>query len=619
METKRYSVQNKSSISSLSTRVKVVDGAAEPLRVLKVLVEGLASDENVGLWLRHLTSIPMVPRLAPFDLAYLDENDRVVEGVELLPDAELPPLKSPSVSALVLPFHTISKTKTNAGDQLMISAAEEDEPEAEAGPKPVVQAAPERVPAGRVGFAGQKGRAASAQTQAKAAVAATQAAKKPPMAERGNGHNGIAAAMETAVEERSDVAMLAQFLQSHEVRTHKAAESAPVRSHSEKVTEFPAVDGASSAATKHAAAAVVTMSLPLAAKDEPKNTDAPAKKLGPWGRMVRWLYPALYAEDQRKAPRGHLPELVAYDPADAEPQAYPVANISSTGLYLLTEKRWPADKPMVLTLQRKGPLAEQQERRFELQADLKRVGVDGVGLSFILPPGMEWNLWGAGDGDATKDADALVTEFRVQKALAFVRTVCPAAEERARELFRKEFSNVRVASALEILFKAEELLERDSHSSPLQASPEVVTRILECGSWGDAGWIRELWAGLLATSCTEEGQDESNLVFVELLSKLAPIHARILAAACAKATKEVPESVPAESFPLYCSADEMTQITGSTDLTKIHRSIAHLSDLGLLERSARSSFVAQSERAKTTPTSFGLQMYARCLGYRGAA
>jgi len=612
MDSKRYSVQNKSEQSSLSARVKVIDGAAEPLRVLKVLVEGLASDEKVGLWLQHLTSIPMVPRLAPFDLAYLDEYHCVVLGVSLLPDAELPPLKSPSVSALVLPFGTIQETKINVGDQLMISVDEEGVADSE------IDAVPERA-ARSIGFAGQKGMAATARVQAMPAI---ETLAKPVVAERANwnnlnnGSNGNVAATE-----RNHAEMLAQFLQSHELRTSRAAESASLdtQTRSEKVTEFPAADGTGLVGTRHSAADVFRMPLQIAEKEGPKLAAVPEKKIGPWGRMVRWLYPSLFAEDQRKARRGHLPELVAYDPQDAKPQAYPVANISSTGLYLLTEKRWPEDKPVVLTLQRKGPLAEQPERRFELHADLKRAGVDGVGLSFILPPGMEWSLWGEGDEAATKDADALVTEFRVQKALAFVCGVCPAAEERARELFHKEFSNVRVASAVEIVFKAEELLARDSDGSRLKASPEVVTRILECGSWGDAGWIRELWAGLLATSCTEEGQDESNLVFVELLSKLAPIHARILAAACAKATKEVPERVPAESFPLYCTAEEMTRITGSTDLTKIHRSIAHLSDLGLLERSARSSFVAQSERAKTTPTRFGLQMYARCLGYRGAA
>lgn len=319
METNQYSVENKSADSSLSARVKVIDGAVEPLRVLKVLVEGLASDENVGLWLRHLNSIPMVPRLSPFDLAYLDENDRVVQGVELLPDADLPPLESPSVSALILPFHTISATKTKTGDQLTISEAEGDLAE------PEVNAAREFAVVGNAstmsaGHSGRMSMAAGAPVQAMPAIeilARPVVKDRANWNNRNNGSNGSGAAAEL-----SHAATLAQFLQSHELRNSRSAENAsPVpQPRSEKVAEFPVVGAARFIEAKHSLAELVTMPLQPEAKVERKDEARSQRKLGPLGWMVRWLYRALSAEDQRKELRGHWPELVAHDPADAEAQ-----------------------------------------------------------------------------------------------------------------------------------------------------------------------------------------------------------------------------------------------------------------------------------------------------------
>jgi hypothetical protein len=57
-------------------------------------------------------------------------------------------------------------------------------------------------------------------------------------------------------------------------------------------------------------------------------------------------------------------------------------------------------------------------------------------------------------------------------------------------------------------------------------------------------------------------------------------------------------------------------MAGTNDFTKIHRAIAILSDLGLLEKSAQSSFVSYTEKVKTTPTQLGLEMVARCSGLR---
>jgi hypothetical protein len=205
------------------------------------------------------------------------------------------------------------------------------------------------------------------------------------------------------------------------------------------------------------------------------------------------------------------------------------------------------------------------------------------------------------------------------RALAFLRRICPPAAEEIKEMLHKSLSSVRVANAVEIAFKAERLLVNQPNAYSMVAHPDLMVRILEHGTWVDMEWIQELWAGLLASSCTFEGQDESNLVFINLLSRMAPLPTQILTAACAKATQAIAESASVSPYLLAFSAEEMAKITRSNNLAKIYRSIAELSELGLLEKGPRISSSASPDTGKAKPTHLGLQMYARCQGIRGAA
>jgi len=100
--------------------VTAVDGVNEPLKILKVLVSGLGLDKESGLWICPLSAIPAVPRLFPFDLLYLDRDQRVIESVEIVPGAEFPPYRGEVASALVLTRRTLESTQTRHGDRLII-------------------------------------------------------------------------------------------------------------------------------------------------------------------------------------------------------------------------------------------------------------------------------------------------------------------------------------------------------------------------------------------------------------------------------------------------------------------------------------------------------------------
>ncbi len=324
---------------------------------------------------------------------------------------------------------------------------------------------------------------------------------------------------------------------------------------------------------------------------------------------------------RKRAERRPVPDLAAYHWSGAGLRQEGVKDISSTGVYLLTQERWLPGEVVSVTLQRKGPPEQISERRITLKTMAVRWGEDGVALSFVLPNDLDVRLWDSPlklSSDHTEPEDIL-REFRVAEAIAFLNRICPSATAEVRQLLREGLSNYRVASAVEIALKTEEGFAAIPENEKLRVHPRIVARILEDGSWAEVDWIQQLWAGLLISSSTFDGKDESSLSFVDLLSQLTHIHVRIFVAACTRTSKFVSGLGRVSSRPFSCTTEEIMKITGSRDLIRIERDLAHLTELGLLEERVKSRFFVAVDEASITPTSLGLQLYARCKGHRGAS
>ena len=74
----------------------------------------------------------------------------------------------------------------------------------------------------------------------------------------------------------------------------------------------------------------------------------------------------------------------------------------------------------------------------------------------------------------------------------------------------------------------------------MRAHPKLVANILREGSWAPDELTRQLWTGLLASSCSIDAPDDSNQVFVNLLIHVTPVQARILSHACERALGSAP-------------------------------------------------------------------------------
>ncbi|HMD76888.1 MAG TPA: hypothetical protein VKG86_05895 [Terracidiphilus sp.] len=95
--------------------------------------------------------------------------------------------------------------------------------------------------------------------------------------------------------------------------------------------------------------------------------------------LERWWSP-----DPRKAPRVSAPGLAAYYWTGTVADARDVKDISSTGLYVVTEERWYPGTLILMTLQRTDDGEKSTEHAISVHSRAVRWGKDGVGLQFVL-------------------------------------------------------------------------------------------------------------------------------------------------------------------------------------------------------------------------------------------
>ena len=98
--------------------------------------------------------------------------------------------------------------------------------------------------------------------------------------------------------------------------------------------------------------------------------------------LERWWSADSRKPEMRKAPREPLPGLYAYYWTGAAPKAHSVKDISSTGLYVVTEERWYPGTLILMTLQETDG-EESAEHSISVHSRAVRWGNDGVGLQFI--------------------------------------------------------------------------------------------------------------------------------------------------------------------------------------------------------------------------------------------
>ena len=215
------------------------------------------------------------------------------------------------------------------------------------------------------------------------------------------------------------------------------------------------------------------------------------------------------------------------------------------------------------------------------------------------------------------DSLKIGTQALVDGAAAFLGRIClPAAEEFGFAL-KDRVHNYREINKVVMLQKAKQKLNKFTSEEGKHAHPRLVGAILNHGSWIDKEEIQDMWAGLLASACTEDGQDDSNLIFINILSQITRLQASVLNYACENVEKELSEAgFIASKNELIVELQDLKKITDCDDFHRLDRELDHLRALdgyGMLS----GGFGQHNTDADITPTGFAIQMYVRCQGYIG--
>lgn len=173
------------------------------------------------------------------------------------------------------------------------------------------------------------------------------------------------------------------------------------------------------------------------------------------------------------------------------------------------------------------------------------------------------------------DAIKIGTEATFKGAGEFLSRICLPAAEEFGLLLRDRVSNWRATQAAQIADRAEAKVAKFTRG-PVHAPPRLVFAALDTGSWSDDDVIHDAWAGILASSCTEDGKDDSNVVFASLLSQLTGVQLRILNYSVETSPKYASKTGLPYAEAISIPLDKLVEISGCGDTQRLDRELDHL-------------------------------------------
>ena len=211
-------------------------------------------------------------------------------------------------------------------------------------------------------------------------------------------------------------------------------------------------------------------------------------------------------------------------------------------------------------------------------------------------------------GDAVK----VMSQGVVDGAGAFLSRICLPAAEEFGLLLQDKVRAYRGRNVVNVLASAQAKLPEGGDEG-VHALPRLVGAVLEEASWVEDQALQEKWAGLLASACSPDGLDDSNLLFVDLLRRLTRVQVRIVDYACRTANKRRTKLGLIIPQPLLLELAPLQEVAGVTDVQRLDRELDHLRSLELLQQGGFPMHFNASV-ATITPTPLALHMYVRCQG-----
>jgi hypothetical protein len=149
---------------------------------------------------------------------------------------------------------------------------------------------------------------------------------------------------------------------------------------------------------------------------------------------MKWINKLFSSRERRRAERQSTPDLQAHYWNGGSPAEHGVRDISTTGLFLLTEERWYPGTLVIMTLQKKDQPESDTDRAIAVQSKAVRWGDDGVGLEFVALDKHDprRGLSVMAEGADRKTLDRFLEGFRIDNGRVTIKYVVPPTKPSMR-------------------------------------------------------------------------------------------------------------------------------------------------------------------------------------------
>jgi hypothetical protein len=229
-------------------------------------------------------------------------------------------------------------------------------------------------------------------------------------------------------------------------------------------------------------------------------------------------------------------------------------------------------------------------------------------------------------GDSIAKSIDAATALGLSSIGKFLSLTCKPLLEEFGLTFKDKISSYRLTNIIKTLEKAQGKLIYDSEKNSLAIHPRIAHQIIEHASLADDDGLQEMWAGLFATSC-DRNTDDENIIFVDILKQLTASQVKLLNYICINGRKYLELSkldefrnngfINTDRLPL--KTEEIYTICGTDSYVKLHTELSAIIALGLLTMRGHSSAMLLTTfegggGITPIPTFLLLQLFVKCQG-----
>lgn len=185
---------------------------------------------------------------------------------------------------------------------------------------------------------------------------------------------------------------------------------------------------------------------------------------------------------------------------------------------------------------------------------------------------------------ATSGTAKVLAQGAVDGAGALLSRLCLPAAEEAGQIAADYLRGFRKVNLAMIEAKAKAKIEamEKKLGKPLKLPLSIGIEVMDSGSKVSDETLQDMWAGLLASSCSDAGDDDSNLQFVHMVAKFSPQQARLFRWIYANCEVVKDNSGVVQGNCLNCIRSEIMSATSIREPAVLDAAIAGLASAGLI-------------------------------------